>query len=281
MEASSASAVPRSSATAERQARGRRRGSAAADTLADSVSTPSFRGSSPRRVRRRGRRVTRIVRRVELWSVLKVGLVFNTIMLGVSLGAVAILWGLANTTGLIDDLEGFLQDAGFEDFRFRGEQMFQQVAFIGAVGALAATVFLVLAAALLNLISEITGGIRFVVIEEIIDEEPAVRLAPAALALPVVPSVAATSTPAPPRSPGQPRPVAPPRPAPPVGLGKSQTDDRTALAPRPAAPADRATKEGGTGRPTGPRKRVSPAKGGRARNGEGPRPDTDRPDADA
>lgn len=133
---------------------------------------------------------------------LKVSLVFNTVMLGVALGSIAVLWGLANTTGLIDDLEGFLRDAGFEDFRFEGERMFRQVAFLGAVAALAFTVFAVLATALVNLISEITGGIRFIVIEEIIDDDdddgPAgpPRGAPAPSTPPVFP------------------PTAPPRPGP-------------------------------------------------------------------
>ncbi|CAN5206033.1 hypothetical protein BH24ACT1_BH24ACT1_04000 [soil metagenome] len=186
------------------RARSRRgaRGAQRADALADAVSTPAFRVIGRGRPRRRGRRVKRVVRRIELWSVLKVSLVFNTVMLGVALGSIAVLWGLANTTGLIDDLEGFLRDAGFEDFRFEGERMFRQVAFLGAVAALAFTVFAVLATALVNLISEITGGIRFIVIEEIIDDDdddgPAgpPRGAPAPSTPPVFP------------------PTAPPRPGP-------------------------------------------------------------------
>lgn len=140
------------------------------ETIAEAVSLPT---STTRRgqPRRQGRRVRRVVRRVELWSVLKVSLVFNAIMLGIALISVALLWGLANTTGLIDDLEGFLQDAGFEDFRFEGDRLFRQVAFIGALGALALSVFTVLATALINLISELTGGIRVVMIEEI-HEDP-------------------------------------------------------------------------------------------------------------
>jgi hypothetical protein len=132
-------------------------------------------------------------------------------MLGVVLGTVALLWGLANTTGLVDDLEGFLRDAGFEDFRFQGERMFEQVAFIGAVGALAATVFMVLAAALLNLISEITGGIKFVVIEEIVETPAAPTRPPAPLALPTVP----------PSPPPMAAPGPAPRSRPPVSTAKA------------------------------------------------------------
>ncbi len=147
-----------------------RRAAGRVDALADAVSTPVARSGG--RPRPQARRVRRVVRRIELWSVLKISLVFNTVMLGVALGTVAILWGLANTTGLVEDFEGFLRDSGFEDFRFQGDRMFRQVAFIGAVSALAFTVFTVLATALVNLISEVTGGIRFTVLEELVEVRP-------------------------------------------------------------------------------------------------------------
>lgn len=213
---------------------GPRRGVAAADALADAISTPSFR-TGRGRPRRRGRRATRIVRRIELWSVLKIALVFNTILLGVVLGSVALLWGLANTTGLVDDLEGFLRDAGFEDFRFQGERMFEQVAFIGAVGALAATVFMVLATALLNLIAEITGGIKFVVIEEIVEPPAPVAAPPAPLALPTVPTAPPYAG-GPPVAPLAPPPEpSPPAAAPPAPLGPrlDKPDPGPATTPAP------------------------------------------------
>jgi hypothetical protein len=284
-----ASAAPRAG-TSPRVApsRATRPGVARADALADAVSTPSFR-TGRGRPRRRGRRVTRIVRRIELWSVLKIALVFNTIMLGIALGSVALLWGLANTTGLVDDLEGFLRDAGFEDFRFQGERMFEQVAFIGAVGALATTVFMVLATALLNLISEITGGIRFVVIEEIVEAPAPPSRPPAPLALPTVPPsappVMAPLPPAPaPPEPGRPD-LGKPAPATETSATTEAIDAIDAdevpaaraarpakkAAPRKAAPRKTAAKKAaprssGTGRSTnGPRRR--PGRSGDAPTG--------------
>ncbi len=220
-----------------------RPGAARADALADAVSTPSFR-TGRGRPRRLGRRVTRIVRRIELWSVLKIALVFNTIMLGIALGAVALLWGLANTTGLVDDLEGFLRDAGFEDFRFQGERMFEQVAFIGAVGALATTVFMVLATALLNLISEITGGIRFVVIEEIVDDPAAAPAAgpPSPLALPTIPPTGPpVMAPAPAAT--APPVARPPTAAPTLAKAAPAGHDRDGDTAGPDAPAARPAKK--------------------------------------
>ncbi|MGN6694314.1 MAG: hypothetical protein ACTHN0_09060, partial [Aquihabitans sp.] len=64
----------------------------------------------------------------------------------------------------------FLEDVGLENFTFYGNQMFRACAAIGAVGVLAGTVITVLATSLVNIISEMTGGIRLIVIEE--DVEP-------------------------------------------------------------------------------------------------------------
>jgi hypothetical protein len=118
------------------------------------------------RVPRRGRRVKRIVRRVELWSVLKLALIFFVCMYVVGLATMAVLWGFANSAGLVDNFESFANEVGWENWQFDGEQMFTQVAVIGAVLVVAATLMTVLATALLNVISELTGGIRLVVIEE-------------------------------------------------------------------------------------------------------------------
>ncbi len=119
-----------------------------------------------RRAPRRGRRVKRIVRRIELWSVLKVALLFYTCMYGVALAAVAALWGIANSAGLVDNFEGFMDDVGFENWQFYGQDMFRRAAVIGAIAVLTTTILTVVAVALVNVISELTGGIRFVVLEE-------------------------------------------------------------------------------------------------------------------
>lgn len=115
---------------------------------------------------RRGRRVRRIVRRIDLWSVLKLSLMVYTCVYAAVLVTLAALWGLAYSTGSIDKLESFLGDVGLENFHFYGDQMFRACAAIGAVGVIAGTVITVLAIALVNLVSEMTGGIRLIVIEE-------------------------------------------------------------------------------------------------------------------
>lgn len=117
--------------------------------------------------RLRARKVRRLVRHIEPWSVLKVGLLFNFCMWIVTMVAGVLLWNAAETAGTINDVEQFAtQIFALEEFAFEGEQIFRAVALGGLVVAVAATGFMVLVAILLNLISDLTGGIRVTVVEE-------------------------------------------------------------------------------------------------------------------
>jgi len=130
--------------------------------------TPKVTPSSGKRVRR-GRRVKRVVRRIDLWSVLKLALIVYTCLYLAVLATLAALWGILYSSGNVAKLQSFLEDVGLENFTFYGNQMFRACAAVGAVGVLAGTVITVLATALVNVISEMTGGIRLIVIEEDVD----------------------------------------------------------------------------------------------------------------
>ncbi len=117
--------------------------------------------------RLRARKVRRLVRHVEPWSVLKVALLFNFCMWIVTMVAGVLLWNAAETAGTIADVEQFAREIfALEEFTFDGESIFNAVALGGLVLAVAATGFSVLIAILLNLISDLTGGIRVTVVEE-------------------------------------------------------------------------------------------------------------------
>ena len=117
--------------------------------------------------RLRARKVRRLVRHIEPWSVLKVGLLFNFCMWIVAMVAGVLLWNAAQTSGVITDIEQFAEELfALEDFTFEGERIFEAVALGGLVLAVTFTGFLVLIAILLNLISDLTGGIRVTVVEE-------------------------------------------------------------------------------------------------------------------
>ena len=117
--------------------------------------------------RLRARKVRRLVRHIEPWSVLKVGLLFNFAMWIVAMVAGVLLWNAAVSSGVITDIEQFAEELfALEEFAFDGEQIFRAVALGGLVLAVTATGFMVLIAILLNLISDLTGGIRVTVVEE-------------------------------------------------------------------------------------------------------------------
>lgn len=115
----------------------------------------------------RGRKVKRIVRRLDAWSVLKVSFIFYSCIYIVSMVAIVLLWNLASGAGVIDNIESFIEDLGaFETFRFDADRLLQGTALGGAVLALLATGLTALGSVLFNLISDLVGGIRMTVIEE-------------------------------------------------------------------------------------------------------------------
>lgn len=124
-----------------------------------------------RRARRkamlRARRVRRIVRRLDPWSVLKVSFIFFVCVYVVSLVALVVLWNLASGAGLIENIESFIEEMGaFEVFEFEPGKLLEGAALGGAVLAVLATGLTALGSVLFNLISDLVGGIRLTVIEE-------------------------------------------------------------------------------------------------------------------
>lgn len=119
-----------------------------------------------RRARPRVRRVTRVVRHVDTWSVFKVALVFNTILFVVCLTAGVLLWNVAYATGTIDNVEKFFEQFGWESFEFKGGEIYHNAWIGGLFVAIGLTGFAVLLATLFNLITDLVGGIRVSVLEE-------------------------------------------------------------------------------------------------------------------
>ncbi|MGH9153213.1 MAG: DUF3566 domain-containing protein [Acidimicrobiales bacterium] len=114
-----------------------------------------------------GRRVRRVVRRVDPWSVLRFSLVFYACMLVVALVAGVLLWAAASTTGVIDNVERFVKELfALESFRINGGLIFRSTLLGGAVLVLLGAGANVLLAVLYNLTSDVVGGVEVVVLEE-------------------------------------------------------------------------------------------------------------------
>lgn len=123
------------------------------------------------------RKVRRVIRRVDPLSVLKLSFAFSLCLFAMFLVAAVLLWSAAVGAGSTDNIQSFVRDIGFEDFRLVGRDLFRGFVVFGSALVVAGTVFSVLLALLFNLISDIVGGIRFTVIEPLLPE-PAVAAEP-------------------------------------------------------------------------------------------------------
>ena len=103
---------------------------------------------------------------------LKVCLVFYLCVWGLLVIATRMLWSAADEAGTISKVESFIEELfALETFTFDSAQIFRIFVLGGlvlVVGGIGVTVVLVI---LFNLISDLTGGIRFTMVEE----ETAVR----------------------------------------------------------------------------------------------------------
>jgi hypothetical protein len=120
--------------------------------------------------RPRVRRVTRVVRHVDPWSVFKVAIVFNLVLYGVLLTAGVLLWNVAYATGTVDNLERFFESFGWSDFEFDGGAIYHSAWIAGLFGVIGLTGAIVLGATMFNLITDLVGGIRMTVLEEEVQE---------------------------------------------------------------------------------------------------------------
>jgi hypothetical protein len=115
----------------------------------------------------RARKVHRIVRRVDPWSVLKVSLLFYFCVWVMVVISGVLLWGVAVGSGAVDNVESFIAEIlALEEFAFDGDQIFRVFALGGLVTVFAVTALTVVLSVLFNLISDLVGGIRLTVIEE-------------------------------------------------------------------------------------------------------------------
>jgi Transmembrane domain of unknown function (DUF3566) len=131
----------------------------------DQSRKPGRRGPAPRVVE--VRRVRRVLRRLDTWSVFRFAVLLYLCGLVVFMTAVVGVWLLASSAGAIPSIEHFItQLFALKNFRFKPRQLFFGTLGVAAVGVFLATLFTVLLAVLFNLISDVVGGIEMTVLEE-------------------------------------------------------------------------------------------------------------------
>jgi hypothetical protein len=107
-----------------------------------------------------------VVRNVDPWSVLKVSLLFYLSVFVILLVAAMLLWAAANSVGIVENIESFMDSIGFTDFTFEAGQLLRATALGGAVLVVAGTFGNVVMSVLYNLISEVVGGLRITLGED-------------------------------------------------------------------------------------------------------------------
>ena len=113
-------------------------------------------------------RTTRVVlRKMDPWSVLKLSIVYYLAVFLVILVAGVLLWAGATSIGAIENIESFMVDIGFDDFKFVGRQILSGLALAGLVLVVAGTVANVILCALFNLMGDVTGGLRLTLQEDV------------------------------------------------------------------------------------------------------------------
>jgi hypothetical protein len=125
------------------------------------MTVPRMLGRKPR-----VRRVTRVVRHVDPWSVFKIAVVANTVLYLILLTAGVLLWNVAYATGTVDNVERFFESFGWSSFEFNGGEIYHNAWTGGIFVVIGLTGLAVLLATLFNLITDLVGGMRFTVLEE-------------------------------------------------------------------------------------------------------------------
>lgn len=154
-------------------------GAAATEALADEADRHGY-GEGSRRGRQRRRRrstggqstaavrTSRVVlKRVDPLSVLKVSALFYLSAWIVLLTAGVLLWLAASSAGVVENIEGFVESVGWDQFRFQPDEIVRGFALGGLVLVVAGALANVLMAVLFNLISDVLGGLKLVLAEDV------------------------------------------------------------------------------------------------------------------
>jgi hypothetical protein len=118
-----------------------------------------------------GKRVRRVIRRFDTWTVLKLSFLFYLCICLVLLIAGVLLWNIASAFNVITNVEKFIRSLlDLATFKLQPGVVFEASLVGGVLLVLLGTGVNVLVALLYNLISDVVGGVQVIVLEE--QEEP-------------------------------------------------------------------------------------------------------------
>lgn len=107
-----------------------------------------------------------VLRRIDLWSALKVSLALYLSIFVITLVGGVVLWAAARQAGLIGDLENLIEDLGgyYEDsYRFKDGVILRMAAVIGPILVVLGSLATVAGVAVFNVIVRLFGGVEVTV----------------------------------------------------------------------------------------------------------------------
>ncbi len=127
------------------------------------------------------RRVRRVVRKIDPWTVLKTAAVFNTISGLVFVLGTWVTWSLAVQRGIPEGIADIFESLTLT-FTPNGELYFRALLLLTIIMVIVITGAMTLGAVIYNLISDTVGGVEFTVLEETYQQPPPaqVRVSPTA-----------------------------------------------------------------------------------------------------
>ncbi len=123
------------------------------------------------------RRVRRVIRKFDPWTVLKVSLVFNTIAGLIFVLGTWVMWSIAVQRGIPEKVADLMASLTIV-FTPDGQLYFRVILLAAIVWAILATGVMTLAAVLYNLISDMVGGVEVIVLEESHQQAPVTQKQP-------------------------------------------------------------------------------------------------------
>lgn len=148
------------------------------------------------------RRVRRVVRKIDPWTVLKVALVFNVISGLIFVLGTWVMWSIAVQRGIPEGIADIFESLTLT-VTIDGPLYFRALALLTVIMVVVATASMTLGAVLYNLISDLVGGVEFSVLEESYLPPPPPRGIAARRQAPVPATPATTTAPSQPRVPAK------------------------------------------------------------------------------
>jgi ethanolamine transporter EutH len=130
------------------------------------VSEPAWFGGDPIEEIFGGReREVAVLRRIDLWSALKVSLALYLCLFVAFLGVLVAVWMIARQSGAVDSFENFMATAGFDGFRVKDGEVLKISAVVGPIFVVLASLVTVAGVALYNLVARLVGGVEVTIAE--------------------------------------------------------------------------------------------------------------------